>query len=313
MSDTFGAIWRQVRLHAPNVPFALIRSWTQSAYNDLHERRPWVFSMVEARLSTKASRSLAVTFTQGSKSITAAALFLAADVGRQIRVGPLPLYTIVEVTTPSAALLDIAYAAPSGPATAVILDAYVTMPAGFGAFLLVLDTTNQRQIGYWYTQADLALVDPGRTYSGFPQRGLAATTPSPVPATLGQSRYEFWPTPTQAAQWPYWYRSRPPDLADTDLLQGVLATRGDIIQTGALAECARWPGTADKPNPYFNMANYRSLKDDFEAECAKLELRDDDQSQQSWEAYPYHHWAVWGLGFDTASLRNHDATVLDYY
>lgn len=295
------------------MPFGLIRDWTQSAYRDLCDRRPWLFALVEGRMSTLASRTVTVTVTQGSKTVTSAAGFVTSDVGRQIRVGYLPIYTIVAYVDASTVTLDLAYAAVSGTVPATILSAYVTMPADFGAFMLVLDTVNQRQLGYWYTQQDLALVDPGRTYSGYPQRGLAATTPSPVPATLGQTRYELWPTPNSAAQWPYWYRARPQELADTDLLQGVLATAGDILQAGALAECARWPGTADKPNPYFNLNTYRTFKDSFEADCAKLELRDDDQAQQSWEALPMHHWATWGLGFDTQSLRNHDATTADYF
>ena len=61
---TFGDIWRMVRLHAPGAPFSLVRNWTQSAFEELCERRPWTFLSAEARMSTLTSRSLTITFTQ---------------------------------------------------------------------------------------------------------------------------------------------------------------------------------------------------------------------------------------------------------
>jgi hypothetical protein len=142
---------------------------------------------------------------------------------------------------------------------------------------------------------------------------LVATTDSPALATLGQPRSEWWPYATSAAQYPAWYRARPQLLQDTDLLQGVLATRGKVLETGALARCARWPGTAEVKNPYFNLALAKQLSDDFDRECATLELRDDDQAQQSWVALPYHQWPAWGLSGSTQALRASDATVADYF
>lgn len=312
---TFGDAWRLVRLHASQAPFGLVREWTQSAFSELAERRPWLWAMVEDRLAILAERSLTVTFTQGSKTITSAAAFLAADVGRQIRVGSLPVYTITAVDAGlSSATLDIAYAATGGAATAAIFTGYVTMPADFGAFLLVADVSNQRQVSYWYTQADLGLIDPGRTSSGTPLRALVATTMSPVPATAGQARYELWPRATSAAQYPCWYRKRPDALTDDTVLPGVLQQRGDILRLGALAQCALWPGTPEHANPYFNLGTHNRLQDQFEDACAILELRDDDQAQQTWQTLPYHGWPVWELNWgDTAYLRSHDATISDYY
>jgi hypothetical protein len=142
---------------------------------------------------------------------------------------------------------------------------------------------------------------------------LVPTTLSTAPATLGQARSEWWPYPTAARQFPAWYRKRPQQLSDTDQFQGVLAQRSKILETGALARCARWPGTADAKNPYFNLALAKQLADDFDRDCATLELRDDDQAQQSWVALPYHQWSAFGLGGDTTTLRGSDATLSDYY
>lgn len=313
MAYTFGDIWRSVRLHASAVPFGLVRNWTQDAYDQIHDRRPWVWSTAETRLSILAARSLAVTTLQGSTLLQSAALFVAGDAGRQVRVGTYPVYTIVSVEDASNCTLDQPYAGTSGLTTGQILSAYQTLPADFGSFLLVIDPTVQRQIAYWYTREDLARIDPTRISSGTPQRALVATTDSPTLATLGQPRSEWWPYPTSAAQYPAWYRKRPQPLADTDLLQGVLATRGKILETGALAQCAKWPGTAEAKNPYFNLALAKQLSDDFDRECATLELRDDDQAQQSWVALPYHQWPAWGLSGSTEQLRASDATVADYF
>jgi len=219
----------------------------------------------------------------------------------------------VEVLDASNARLDLPYAGETASPTGQIISAYSTLPADFGAFMLVIDQTVQRQIAWWYTQEQLAGVDPVRISSGTLARVVVSTTLSPVAATLGQQRYEWWPTPTTARQLPAWYRARPAQLADTDRFQGVLAQHASILQTGALARCAQWPGTPEVKNPYFNPQLAKQLADQFDHECAKLELRDDDQAQQSWVALPYHQWPCWGLFGDTTQLRGSDATLADYY
>lgn len=314
MADTFGDVWRRVRLQAPESPLGLIRTWTQNAYTTLAERRPWVWSRVEYHLQTLTARNLVVTFAAGSKAITSAGLFVpGTDPGRQIRVGTFPVYTIVSVESASAATLDLPFTgATAGALTAQILSAYATMPADFGAFEIVLDLTNQRQIAWWYTQEDLARVDPTRTSSDATPRVLVARKLSSAVASLGQMQYEWWPYPTTARAFPAYYRRRPVALADADPLPGVLGEAGSVLETGALMLCARWPGTSDQKNPYFSLGLYKELKDDFEKECAKLELRDDDQAQQSWSVLPYHRWAAWDLASDTSYLRSSDATVGDY-
>lgn len=313
MAQNFGDVWRRVRLHATGAPFGLVRGWVQDAYEDLCERRPWTWLQRETRLATLASRTLTVGFVQDSQVITSAVGgFLATDVGRQIRVGTYPYYTITVVQDAWNAVIDLPYADVGGSLTASILSAYQTLPADFGAFLLIADLSVQRQIAWWYTAEELARVDPLRSSAGDPQRAIIPTTLSPVPTTLGQPRAEWWPSPASAKVYPAWYRARPQPLADTDVFQGVLRDHTGALESGALARCARWPGTAEAKNPYFNVALGQQLRDDFDKACATLELRDDDQAQQSWVALPYHRWPAWGLGGDTTTLRASDATVADY-
>lgn len=310
---TFGDVWREVRLHAPSVPFGLVRIWTQDAYKKLCERRPWGFTRKEFTIQTLAARSITVTFAAGSTAITSAALFVASDAGRQIRVGTFPSYTIVTVTDASNAILDLAFSGSDGAQTAQILNAYVTMPADFGAFELITDPANQRLISWWHTQEELGRLDPTRTSSDANPRALISRSLSTRAATLGQVQYEWWPYPTAAKTFPCFYRARPVDLADDAVLIGVLGTRTDILVDGALASCAMWPGTEERKNPYFSLAMAKAMKDDFERECATLELRDDDQDLQSWTAAPYQAWGVWDLYGDTSVLRATDATIGDYY
>lgn len=312
MPVTFGDTWRKVRLHVPDAPFGLAREWTQHAYETLCERRPWNWLRVHAQMSVPAARNVTATFAANSLVVTSAAAFLATDVGLQIRAGNIPIYTIQTFVSASQVTIDMPWTGTVGAQTAQIIGIYQTMPEDFGAFLLVTDPYNQRLISWWHTQEELGRLDPTRTSSDGTPRVLIARQLSTVPSTLGQVQYEWWPAPLQAKAFPYYYRKRPQLMADSDQLLGVLQHRATALQKGALAECASWPGTVAQKNPYYNLSAHKLLLDEFETECARLELRDDDQQLDSWQALPYHRWGTWDLAFDTSFLRSHDADIGDY-
>ena len=307
---TFGDAWRRVRLHVPDAPFGLCREWTQHAYEDLVGRRPWQFGKILGQMAIPASRSVTVTFAVGSQNVTSVAGFLSTDLGLQIRVDTLPVYTLATYTSTSAMTLDQAWSGTAGAQTATILGLYQTLPADFGAFLQVTDPTLQRPIPWWFTQEELDRVDPARTSTADTARLLVSKDLSPITSTRGQVRYEWWPAPTTAASIPYQYRQQAPILADTDPLLGVLDMR--TLTTGALAYCAAWPGTATSKNPYFNIALHAKLLEEFDRDCARLELRDDDQSQQTWVDPRTIRRGV-DLAADTALLRASDASISDYF
>lgn len=315
MNETFADVWRRVRLHAPSAGFALARSWTQQAYEDLCERRPWTWLRVYAQMVVPQSRTVTMTVTQYSPTVTSAGLFQLTDVGMQIvgQVISSAIYTIIAVSADlTTATLDIPYTDVSVTTPFVISGRLVTMPADFGAFQVILDPYNVRLIPYWFTQEDIGRIDPNRFSSDASPRALVSRQLSPVPATAGQMMYEWWPAPTQQKAFPFYYRKRPGLLQDTDPFVGVLANRGRILEAGALAHCALWPGTAEQKNPYYNVALGKMLQDRFEGECAKLELRDDDMMLDSWNTLPFHQWATWDLAGDTRYLRATDASVGDY-
>ena len=310
---TFGDVWRSVRLQVPDAPALLVQRWVQDAYNALADRRGWAWLRTETQLTVQASRAIEVGVTNGQTTVTSAGLFVAGDAGRQFKVGSYPTYTIQTFTDVNTVVLDQAFAGTTdAAATATILDAFVTCPADFGRWLLIADPANQRLLSWWTSEEEIHRLDPSRTAAG-PPRLLVARAFSTYTPTLGRVQYEWWPHPSAAAVFPALYSARPATLGEDTELRGVLAQRSDVLEIGALARCARWPGTAERPNPYFNLVLGRSLQEEFERLAIQIDLRDDDQYAQSWSTIPWHRYQTWELAYDTAGLRATDATLGDYY
>lgn len=73
----------------------------------------------------------------------------------------------------------------------------------------------------------------------------------------------------------------------------------------AIAEVARWPGTASQPNPYFNLALARMHDDRAEPLINELELSDDSVWVQDLEyQYPATGWGYASF-MDAAWLQSH--------
>lgn len=313
MAYTFEDVWRKVLLHAPEVPVFLAREFTQAAFAQACDMRPWLHQRVEVFLQTRASRTVTVTFLNGSTALTSAGGFVVAtDPGRQIKVDSIPIFTIDAVADVNTATLLDAWTGADGPQTATILDAYLVCPVDFGAFLTIADPSTQRIIPFWFTEEQLNAMDPHRTAAGDPARALFSKGVSAATPTLGRVLYEWWPQPTAARTYPALYRKRPPTLADRTVLPGVLAQRGDVLIQGALAECAQWPGTAQRPNPYFNLSLHQLKKAQFLAELTTLMLRDDDQGPMDLPQIPWHEYQAW-QATDPTLLRASDATLDSYY
>lgn len=315
MATTFGDVWRQVRLRVPDAPPLLVRDWVMNAYRQFWDRRLWSQSIYQGQLTwADAVSNLACTVTYGSATVTSVGLFTSDMAGRQFRVGTYPIYTIL--TVPDANTLTLNepyYGSPTGAiTTGQVLDAYGTLPTDFGAFQVVVDPTNQRLIPWWATQQELVLIDPTRSSASSTPRLLVAAQESIYPTTLGQVQYEFWPKPTAAGVFPYYASRRPVPLSDTDTFRGILGTRSDVLITGALAECATWPGTRDRPNPYFSLTNAKWLSDSFTSLCNQLDLRDDDVYTQTFDTIPFQRWSGWAWAYNTHLLQQTDATIGDY-
>lgn len=314
---SFAQVWRLVWLHVPLAPSSLVQLWVQQAYNDLLGTRHWAFLRRETLYRTQDARTLSsCTFTQLSTGITSPGLFVAGDVGRQIRIGTsgTPAYTIASVTNANAAVLTQAFAEATVTATtAQISDIYLTMPADFRSFEMVVDPTIQRPVAWWIARDRLDLFDPGRVSYDSRLRILASYQLSQVPSTVGQLQYEAWPHPTAAGTYVIKYFARSDSLADSDLFQGVLATKTEAIMDGALARAARWPGTAQQKNPYFNLALSTQHQAKFAQAQQTLDIMDDDQYLLDLQQVDLSKFGLAALSADTTLLRQSDATTSDYF
>jgi hypothetical protein len=307
---TFGDVWRSVKLQVPAAPPLLIQRWVQDVYNGLADRRGWVWTEAETILTADASRALTVGVTQGSSTVTSAS-FVAADVGRQLTVAGWT-FTLLTVTVGVSATIDQLYPLTTdAAASGSVVSAYVVMPVDFSRATVLMERVGQRELTWTTTQYDLNRADPSRSQSGVPEV-LAARGISAVTATLGQLVYEWYPRPASAFAAVLRYITRPVQMADATELRGVLANRGDVLEVGALARAAAWPGTTELANPYFNLALARNLRDEFERLAQQLDIRDDDQAQQSWTTDLDHRRPH--LGRDLSSrLRGTDAALSDYF
>lgn len=312
--QTFGDVWRKVALYVPGAPPSLVQEWVQSAYEELCGSRHWSFLRETYLLRTLASRSVTPTFTQGSTAITSAGEFLTTDAGRQIRAGSnTPIYTIDTVTSANAAVLTQAYAEADGAKAATIRDVYLPMPANFRSFLNVTDMTIQRPIAWWIARDRLDLFDPGRIASDTRFRVLVAAQISTVTSLSGRYTYEAWPYPTAAGTYLVQYFKRADALADDDAFLGPLATMTNVLQQGALATAARWPGTEGRKNPYFNLSLSNQLQGEFDARLKALDVLDDDVYLMDLQQVDLSKYGLAAISADTTLMRQSDATLADYY
>lgn len=312
--QTFGDCWRLVALHVPLAPVSLVQAWVQGAYDELVGRRHWSFLRTSTVLRTLASRSLSVTFIQGSTAITSVAGFVATDAGRQIRAGAnTPVYTIDTVTNASAAVLTQIFAETGGAITSTIQDVFLPMPANFRSIHTLTDMTIQRPIAWWISKERLDLFDPARISADSRFRVLASAELSQVTSLVGRYTYEAWPYPTAAGSYLLSYFTRTDALTDDTNFLGPLATWTDALQKGALAEAARWPGTLTQKNPYFNLQLAQKLSDEFDSKMKMADVMDDDAYLMDLQQTDLSKFGLAALSADASLLRQSDATLGDYY
>jgi len=314
MAATFESVWRKVALQASAVPPLLVRSYVQDAFQEACQGRRWSFLRRETKLTTQASRAVTAVATLGSTALTGGA-FVAGDLDRQIRTtnSGVP-YTIVAVDPGfTAVTLDQAYRGATGSTDFTILDAFLYMPADFDGCRTLGNLQYQRPMPWWITTEQLDTWDPNRIWGTSLARCIAAKGVWQVGTTyLGRQVYEWWPYPSGGGIYDFSYYATA-DPADTDLLQGQLALRSHVLEVGALAACALYPGTAEKKNPYFNTALAQTLEKKWQEGLQELSVRDEDTSPAEEFNRTDWRWLWGGLPMDSHGLRSTDASVEDYY
>jgi hypothetical protein len=183
-------------------------------------------------------------------------------------------------------------------------DLSLIVPADFGAWKVIVDQARQVRISYTHSLDDLARADPGGTTQG-QVLALVASTPDPI---TGRARYLYYPHGSSSTLTAVYHRQAD-RLTDTSVFSGVLATGGEVLVAGALAQAALWPGTPDKPNLYFNAGLAQAKATEFRLGLQALSLRDDEQ-------YPDDLWDSWPEEcgcLDSGDIRTTDASASGYW
>lgn len=248
---TFIDLWRDLLLLAPNLPLPTAQRFVNIAYRRALDSFRWSALRGENAFFIPAAETTGtVTVTQGSTTVTGAGTaWTSALEGRQFFVdSKAPYYTVSDVTSGTTLTLDRAYGAADGAGqTYSIQLVYLTPASDFLQLTDVRDITNNWRWMGLTTVEYLDRFDAQRSYSGT-SYVLAAVPPVSIG---GLPRYEIYPRPSTVVSYPYRYIKRIPELsAATDA--PIYPVRPETLRYGALAELAKWPGTSDRPNPYFD-------------------------------------------------------------
>lgn len=310
MAITFEQVWHAVLAHVPSAGPLLCREWVQWAYNEYGTAWAWGDLRVESRITVNNQKTGTCTVTQGNATVAGGTLtFAATDVGRQFRLGSIPVYTIIAVNPAggTTATLDQVYSEAGGVVTGYVLDAYVTLPIDFERFYAILDPNNKWRIRFWLSADLVNRLDPGRMSTSNACMVINQTY-SPVPANLGQPRFELFPFQTAFRAYPMWYYKKPPILGDDDILIGQLGNRAkDILSEGALSRAALWPGTEGHKNPYFNLQLAAAHEAKFRQKIDQAEVKDDDLY---FESCPIAEYPYAPFPWDAAYLQAHEPLVV---
>ena len=303
MADTYADLWRSLRLHVPQLPPLLAQRFIKERYRQICERGPWSRLRTEIQLLTNVVVSAGtVAVTRGSLTVTGTGTAWAAiDVGRQFQVSSIsPTYTITAVDVgPQTLTLNLVYGATTATGASYrILDGYVSMPADFMRWLVLVDPQRGWRIRHWVTQEELSRHDPQRINAGDPWVLVDRAYSS-----AGLIQFEWWPYPTTARPYVGYYIKRAADLVNpTDT--PIWPLRGDEILKGALVDVCKWPGTSEQPNPLFGQTQLmRTYEAEFQDLLIELERQDQDIAS-TW--YTEVGWADWPFApLDAKFLQNH--------
>lgn len=108
----------------------------------------------------------------------------------------------------------------------------------------------------------------------------------------GAPRYELWPAPTYSGYlYPYIYIAKEYDLTDAQpTLPPFVANRGEVLIEMALEKAATYPGTTDRPNPYFNLSLSKMHAAKAEQLLWDLERNDEEVgvTNITYQQYPFY-------------------------
>lgn len=280
MPATFGDVIRECQLTAAAVPALLIRQWAFDAYAELLSGSRWGWQRETTEIRPTALRAAAIVLSPGSATVTSAALFLATDVGKQIRIAGEPLLFITAFVSTSQVTLSGVYLGTSTAVTASILDTFYTPPSSFQQWVEISDVTRECPVPWWLTLEEIRLWDPGMRQVGTPRALFAVAQRTPTGEAQKRATYAWWPLNTTGGVYTATYLRSPQlaDLTDETALPDPLADRAYVLKKKVLANCAQFPGTPGEKNPYFNLSLATQLLAEYTRGRHDLSIVDDDQT-----------------------------------
>lgn len=258
--DTFGKIYKQLLLRCPDTPLPLAQDFVKTSYRRALDRNEW------GALRARSEWQIPEAYTTGTASVTlnsasvtgTSTVWTSSMVGRQFKVGNGPFYTIATVPSATSLTLDRVFAQDTDTAADYSISlVYVTPASDVRHILSVIDPENRWMLNRGYTTEFLDAKDPQRVRTG-PPRVIAGGFYN----SSGLPLFELWPRSTSAKYLPYTY-IKEVDLS-TDADQIIYPMGGEAVLMGALYELSKWPGTLEKPNPYFNLSLANEFQKEFE-------------------------------------------------
>jgi hypothetical protein len=278
-ADNFDSMVRSLRLYVPHLPYTLCQQFIRDRYRRVLERRHWSGLRGEFEFILNPVKNTGtVSATLNGLTITGAGTaFASTDVGRQFKLGQGSIYSIAAVDVGAQTLtLDRVYSLATATAqTFTIFDGYVNAPQDFKTWMAATDRLMGWRLRLWITQEELNAWDPQRTFFGNPYV-LADRRFFTDANGVSQFQFEAWPyNSAQRAIHVYYYKLGADLVQDTDT--PIYPIRSDALVSGALADVARWPGTIERPNPYFGkMDLYKSYEYDYEDKFIEIEKADEE-------------------------------------
>ena len=303
MSDqTFEQLWRGLKLYSPDLPTPLAKQFINNAYSRALGANRWYGLRDLGEFEIPAPYSTGtVTVVNGSTSVTGVdTVWTSAMEGRQFIIGSqVPFYDIETVTSGTALTLDRAFSGTGAAGSEYSIEyVYLVCPSDFLSFVSVVDPDNKWRFWTGVEQDKLNWRDPSRDVVGT-SWVLSPVSPSPD----GYPRSEIWPRPSSATHLPFLYYSKPALMsAAADL--PIRPFRGDVIREGALGDLAKWPGTTQAPNNYFNLDLHRVHEKQYQELVGRLEV-EDQETNPDWITYPGFTDYPW-TPIDAKFLQQHD-------
>lgn len=279
--DTFGQIWNRLLLYAPGLPVPLAQQFVKNAYQKAIDMHNWSELTKEGQLVVRSEYSGDdAAVVNGSATATLTTSAWTGLTGRMVRFADTPDYytiTAVSGTSDEIATLDKVYAGPSATASFLVADFYLEFPEDLSVLDEIRDINqNWRLNRQFHQQPYLDLVDAERSTTGTPQCYVAAQPR--IASGVAYPRYEFWPRPSAGTVLVYRYFATSDLTSNASYIIPIL--KPEAVVYGALAELALWPGSQEKPNPFFSIDIHKQYAKLFEDAVHDSEMSDLERSQR---------------------------------